>query len=109
IALLGLSYKANVGDLRQSPSLVMQKELEEKGADLIIFDPHFPNRSNVATLEEALVNATAVVIATDHNEFKKLTPELFNQSGVKVVIDGKNCLDKSAFRNSGIAYKGIGR
>ena len=109
VALLGLSYKANVGDLRQSPSLVMQKELIEKGADLIIYDPHFPDRSNVNSLDEALESVTAVLIATDHNEFKSITPELLQAKGVNVVIDGKNCLDKSAFRNSGIAYKGIGR
>ena len=109
IALLGLSYKANVGDLRQSPSLVMQKELEEKGADLIIFDPHFPNRSNVASLDEALAQATAIIIATDHTEFKTITPELLQAKGVNVVIDGKNCLDKAAFDNSSVAYKGIGR
>lgn len=109
VALLGLSYKANVGDLRQSPSLVMQKELIEKGADLIIYDPHFPDRSNVDSLDNALADATAVVIATDHNEFKAITPELLQAKGVNVVIDGKNCLDKESFENSGIAYKGIGR
>jgi len=109
VALLGLSYKANVGDLRQSPSLVMQKELIEKGADLIIYDPHFPDRSNVDSLDKALADATAVVIATDHNEFKAITPELLQAKGVNVVIDGKNCLDKESFENSGIAYKGIGR
>lgn len=109
VALLGLSYKANVGDLRQSPSLVMQKELIEKGADLIIYDPHFPDRSNVNSLDEALESVTAVLIATDHNEFKSITPELLQAKGVNVVIDGKNCLDKESFENSGIAYKGIGR
>lgn len=109
VALLGLSYKANVGDLRQSPSLVMQKELIEKGADLIIYDPHFPDRSNVNSLDEALESVTAVLIATDHNEFKSITPELLQAKGVNVVIDGKNCLDKASFENSGIAYKGIGR
>ncbi|PKL79468.1 MAG: hypothetical protein CVV25_07900 [Ignavibacteriae bacterium HGW-Ignavibacteriae-4] len=109
IALLGLSYKANVGDIRQSPSLVMRKELHDKGAVLTVFDPHFPDRSNVDSLDEALEGVTAVVIATDHTEFKSLTPEYFQSKGVKVVIDGKNCLDKVAFDNSKIAYKGIGR
>lgn len=109
IALLGLSYKANVGDIRQSPSLVMRKELYDKGAVLTVFDPHFPDRSNVDSLDEALEGVMAVLIATDHNEFKSLTPKYFQSKGVKVVIDGKNCLDKAAFENSGIAYKGIGR
>lgn len=109
IAFLGLSYKANVGDIRQSPSLVMLKELEEKGADLNIYDPHFPNRSNVHSLDEALDSAFAVVIATDHNEFKQLTPDTLASKGVKVVIDGKNCLNKAEFDKSDISYKGIGR
>lgn len=109
IALLGLSYKANVGDIRQSPSLVMRKELYDKGAVLTVFDPHFPDCSNVDSLDEALEGVMAVLIATDHNEFKSLTPKYFQSKGVKVVIDGKNCLDKAAFENSGIAYKGIGR
>ena len=109
IALLGLSYKANVGDLRQSPSLVMQKELEEKGANLVIFDPHFPDLSDAGSLDEALSGVTAIVIATDHKEFKDITPGLLKSKGVNVVIDGKNCLDKVAFDNSEIAYKGIGR
>lgn len=109
ITLLGLSYKANVGDIRQSPSLVMLKELEDKGAILSIFDPHFPDRSNVDSLDAALDGVSAVVIATDHTEFKALTPEYFQSKGVKVVIDGKNCLDKAAFDNSSVAYKGIGR
>lgn len=109
IALLGLSYKANVGDIRQSPSLVMQKELLDKGADLVVFDPHFPDRSSVSSLDEALVGTFAVIVATDHDLFKSLVPTKFSAKGVKVVIDGKNCLEKSKFEQSGIYYKGIGR
>lgn len=109
IALLGLSYKANVGDIRQSPSLIMKKELLDKGADLRVFDPHFPNRSNVSSLDEALDGAYAILIATDHDEFKTLNPNQLSKFGVKVVIDGKNCLNKAEFDKSNISYKGIGR
>jgi nucleotide sugar dehydrogenase len=109
VTLLGLSYKANVGDLRQSPSTTMIKELQKRGAELTVYDPYFPDMSTVGSLDEALKDSFAVVLATDHSEFKELTSTKLNSMGVKVVIDGKNCLDLSSFDGSGVAYKGIGR
>jgi len=48
-------------------------------------------------------------LVTDHKEFKSIEPETFKKHGVKVIIDGKNCLDKDAIKKLGIIYKGIGR
>ena len=109
VTLLGLSYKANVGDLRQSPSTTMLKELEKRGAELSIYDPFFPSMSTADSLENALSGSFAVVLATDHKEFKSLTADKLNELGVKVLIDGKNCLDKNSFEGSDVVYKGIGR
>lgn len=109
IAMLGLSYKANVGDIRESPSLKIRAMLEDKNADLRVFDPYFPEFSNVKTLDEALSHADAVLICTDHNEFRNLSPEELSKYKIKAVIDGKNCLDKESFIHSDIYYKGIGR
>jgi len=109
VALLGISYKANVDDIRESPALKLMKLLEEYKADFKVFDPHILGRSTVKTLEEALDGAEALVIATDHNEFKNIDPQVFVQAGVKVIIDGKNCLDRDKIKESGILYKGIGR
>lgn len=108
VTLLGLSYKANVGDLRQSPSTTMIKELQKRGAELSIYDPFFPDMSTTDSLENALSGSFAVVLATDHKEFKSLTADKLNELGVKVLIDGKNCLDKNSFEGSDVAYKGIG-
>jgi len=109
VTLLGLSYKANVGDLRQSPSTTMIKELEKRGAELTVYDPYFPDMSTVGSLDEALKDSFAVILATDHKEFKEITTEKLNSHGVKVLVDGKNCLDLDSFEGSGVAYKGIGR
>jgi len=49
------------------------------------------------------------VIATAHKVFKELTPDYFLKNGVKVVVDGRNCLQKEKFIEAGIIYKGIGR
>lgn len=109
IALLGLSYKANVGDIRESPSLKIQTMLFDKKADLKVFDPYFLELSHENTLEETLKNSEAVLICTDHDDFKNLTPKYLEKFGVRIVIDGKNCLDKTLFNQSNIYYKGIGR
>lgn len=109
IGLLGLSYKANVGDLRESPALKIMQILQQKGADLIVFDPYFPEMSNASSLEEILEKSFAIIIATDHSAFRTINSELLAKHNVKIVIDGKNCLNKEEIRASGIYYKGIGR
>jgi nucleotide sugar dehydrogenase len=108
IGLLGLSYKANVGDLRESPSIKLQSILKDKQADLLVYDPYFPDLSNTGSLEEILENSFAIVIATDHRVFKDLTAEILTKYGIKIVIDGKNCLNKQELVSAGIYYKGIG-
>ncbi len=110
VGVLGLSYKANIDDVRESPAFKVIKHLEKHGAKVETFDPHVKKRSSVKSLEALLKKSTALVLVTDHAEFKDtLTPALLKKHGIKVIIDGKNCLDKVAFSKSGIIYKGIGR
>lgn len=109
VAVLGLSYKADVGDCRESPAFEVVKELREKGAEVITYDPHVIGKSTAHSLDEALTSADAAVIATDHTEFRDSKPELYRSKGVRIVVDGRNCLQKEEFVSSGIYYKGIGR
>jgi len=110
VAVLGVSYKANISDLRESPSFELIHALKERGAIVRVFDPHTPEEySTVSSLEEALDGADACVVATAHREFSTLTPQMFIKQGVTTVIDGRNCLPKQKFVASGITYRGIGR
>jgi len=109
VGVLGLSYKANVDDLRESPSLKIIKLLEKSGAKVLIFDPHIKSKSNVKTLNELLKKSEALILATNHNEFEYLDGELLKKNNVQVLIDGKNMFDKKKFKKHGIIYKGIGR
>ena len=109
VGLLGISYKANVADLRESPSLQIIKYLKRHGAEVVTFDPHTPNHSTEKFLGDLLDKSIAIIIATDHREFKAITPETFKKAGIQIIVDGKNCLDKLAIEKSGIIYKGIGR
>lgn len=109
IALLGIAYKRDIGDMRESPAEVILEVLESRGAVVRVFDPHVPTHSTVDSLEEALMDADGAIIATDHREFRSLTPFHFMRSGVDIVVDGRNCLSKNDFAESGVHYSGIGR
>lgn len=110
VALLGLAYKKDIGDLRESPALVIRALLEAGGAQTRVFDPYVPGQSTVASVEEALAGATAVMLATNHRQFvEALTPQALKAAGVQVVVDGKNALDADGIAAVGIPYVGIGR
>ncbi len=108
VALLGLAYKRDVPDTRESPAREIHELLLERGAKVRTYDPYVPG-TTVRRLEDALHDADAALIATDHSQFKSLTPISFEVHGVGIVIDGRNCLDKAAFEGSDVAYHGIGR
>lgn len=107
IALLGLSYKPNIGDLRDSPAFEIQHLLQELGADLHVYDPYVEGA--YSSLKEALTGVQAVVLATAHAEFITQLPSLLPSSDVQVVIDGRNCLDAKKITSLHITYQGIGR
>lgn len=108
VILLGLAYKSNVGDLRESPALSILEILKNKGYDVKTFDPF--TKSDFGTLEEALAFGEAAVIATGHDVFKNLSAENYKSNNVKIVIDGRNVYKekKEEFVAQKISYKGIG-
>jgi len=109
IGVLGISYKANVGDLRESPALKIIELLEAREAKVHIYDPYVQSKSTVKSLDEILERSDAIVITANHDEFVSMSVEKLKEKKVEVIIDGKNCLDKDKIRKLGIIYRGIGR
>ena len=110
VGVLGLAYKANIDDIRESPSLKIIKLLEKHKAKVETFDPHVLGRSTTKSLDDILKKCDALILATDHREFKEiLTPALLKKHKIRVIIDGKNALDHKKFHVPGLIYKGIGR
>ena len=109
ISLLGLSYKEDIADLRESPCLEIMDILKGMGANLTVYDPYVKDMSNVETLDDALDKCSAVVISTAHRVFGDLTQEICKRDNILVVIDGMNKLDKEKIIKSGKIYRGIGR
>ena len=106
VLVLGLSYKADVSDDRESPSYKVIKILKSKGAIVSAYDPHMPGKSDYKTLEDALRDKDAILLATNHTEFRDIAAMKLD---AKVFIDGKNALDASDFKKSRILYRGIGK
>ena len=104
VGVLGISYKANIGDMRESPALEIIRELKGLEIDVYTYDPYCANESN-SELKEILDECTAVVIATSHSEFLGIS----NWRNVKLIVDGRNCLNKERIEGNGIIYVGIGR
>lgn len=110
VLLLGVAYKPKVSDTRRSPALEVIQILKKRGIQVSTFDPFVPEYSDVSSLEEGLHRANIVAICTAHQVFlDQLEPSLLAESGIRGVIDGRNCLDKADYVQSGIGYRGIGR
>ncbi len=76
ILVLGVAYKKDIRDMRESPSLDIMRLLEEKGATVSYHDPHVPSfredgveHTSVTDLDAALAAADCVVVATDHSSY----------------------------------------
>jgi UDP-N-acetyl-D-glucosamine dehydrogenase len=109
IGVLGLAYKGNVDDTRESPAFEVIELLQAKGAEVFVFDPYLLKESHVGSVEDMLNKVEVLFLVTEHNEFKNFDFSKLNGTNVKVIIDGKNCLDKAVVESYGIIYKGIGR
>ncbi len=109
VGVLGLAYKANIEDTRESPSYEIIHRLKELGAEVVVFDPFVAEGSTVKTLAEVLGKTDALVLATNHRQFLELEPRQLKRSGIRVVVDGKNAWSKEAFLKAGLVYQGIGR
>ncbi|MFC1687621.1 nucleotide sugar dehydrogenase [Patescibacteria group bacterium] len=109
IGILGLSYKADVGDIRESPSLKIIELLKNFHAEVNVYDPYFPDESTVKSLDALLKKSEAVILAAPHKEFISMDLRKLKKNGIKVVIDGQNAFDKRTLVDFGIRYKGIGR
>jgi UDPglucose 6-dehydrogenase len=97
VAVLGLSYKPNTDVVEESPGLLLVRTLAARGVDVVAYDPAAgPNAARalgdaariVASLDDAIADADAVVIATAWDEFRQLEPTRLARDGRRrVVID----------------------
>lgn len=109
VGILGISYKPNIADTRESPTYKVLAELKRRGAQVLTYDPFVISESSEKSLESILEKSRAIILVTAHKKFLSITPTVLKKHKVKIIIDGRNALDRELFHSSEVIYKGIGR
>ncbi len=121
LAALGLAFKCDTDDIRESPALDVIRKLIDAGATITAYDPAAIERAKAvlpasdkmryaASLYEAAEDADAVLILTDWKEFGQIDlPRLNRSVRFPIVIDGRNLYKPEQMADSGFTYVSIGR
>lgn len=108
VAVLGLAFKAGVDDIRYSPSVRIVELLESENVLVTKYDPYI---KGTETLESAVSNADAIILATNHPEFKGISNTLFNLSKHNpgcILIDCWGMIDSTEAKKCGFDYLRFG-
>ncbi len=120
VALLGLSFKPNTDDIRESPAIYIAKRLRDEGARIRAFDPAAINNARSELGDEgiyyaksaydAAVDSHAVVVVTEWNQFRNLDLKRL-KSAMKgdVLVDLRNIYEPEKAKEVGFKYTGMGR
>lgn len=119
VAVLGLAFKPNTDDMREAASIVIIKQLIEKGANVVAYDPVAmvnakkildSNVKYATNTIDALKDADIALILTEWNEFKDLDILVFEENmKLPVIFDGRNCYDPKIIENYHVEYHSMGR
>lgn len=118
LGVLGLAFKANTDDVRESPAVAIVKMLLEGGAAVTVYDPEAmegaaPELQGATSAADAYATAEgadALILLTEWDEFKWLDyGRVLGLMRRAVIIDTRNCLDPAVLRKLGFTYEGVGR
>ncbi len=118
ICVWGLAFKPNTDDIREAPSLVLIRDLVERGAKVHATDPEALESTRRAIGDsvryfernyDALTGCDALVIVTEWNEYRRPNFQLIKERlRTPVIFDGRNIYDRGILEGLGIEYHGIG-
>lgn len=110
---MGLTYKENVPDTRQSPVREMVKELMEFGIEVYGYDPLLSKEEikgfGVKAWDNLNVKVDCVIVAVAHDEFRKMKLEDVKKfmNDKPVIIDVRSMFDEEAAKGKGVYYRGL--
>jgi UDPglucose 6-dehydrogenase len=121
IAVWGLSFKPKTDDMREAPSRTLMEALWDAGATVKAYDPEAMNEARrlhpdedkltlCESAEDALLDADALVIVTEWQEFRSPDFDLIKERlRTPIIFDGRNLYDPAVLATMGLDYHGIGR
>lgn len=114
IATLGLAYKSNVDDLRESPANEVVHLLQDEGAQVKVWEPfkpdaNLPDIQMASSFEDAIKDADAIMLLVKHTEFSQLNPEeIAKKTKARIAIDAVNGWNSEAWKESGFQLFHLG-
>lgn len=114
VVVLGLAFKPDVDDLRESPAVEVAYKLHLAGAKVIAYEPFKPVFEHegikmAGSLAEAVKGADAVLLLVGHTQFRDIDPgELKNQTTAHLIIDTVNGWNRNAFQAAGFQFIRLG-
>ena len=116
ISFLGVTFKANTDDMRDSSSLKLIPYLSKRGAKIKYYDPtgfkkEFQNLKNTEfsnSINEAINGSDLVIIHTEWNDFKSINFKKFSKNKKLIIYDMRNIFSPSKIKKLGLKYFGIG-
>ena len=118
IAVLGATFKPDSDDVRDSPALDIAAQLQAAGATVVVHDPkgieparkRFPKLDFAPVVTDAIKNADLILHLTEWKEYRALDPAVISTLvKSKIIIDGRNVLDRELWRNAGWKFRALGR
>ena len=118
IAVLGATFKPDSDDVRDSPALDIAAQLQAAGAIVVVHDPQgieparkrFPNLQYQEVVTDALKDADLILHLTEWKEYRQIDPAaIASLVKSKIIIDGRNMLDRTMWRNAGWKFHALGR
>ena len=117
ICFLGVTFKSNTDDMRESASLKMLPFLSKKGIQIKYFDPSgkkkefnkLKNVNYIKSIKEACLKADLIIIHTDWNDFKSINFKPLVKKNNFIVYDMRNIYSPKKMRGQKVKYFGIGR
>lgn len=114
IAVLGLAYKSDVDDLRESPAVAVARLLSESGARVRAYEPYKPDvrlegLQVVPSLEQALAEAELIALLVRHKPFLELKPsQVARLTKARLIVDAVNAWDIPTWQSAGFAVSRLG-
>ncbi|CAB4618493.1 MAG: nucleotide sugar dehydrogenase [Actinobacteria bacterium] len=118
IAVLGAAFKPDSDDVRDSPALDIAAQLQAAGASVVVHDPkaienarkRFPKLGFASSVQECVKDSDLILHLTEWREYRDLDPkDLASLVKKKIVIDGRNALDRDKWRAAGWQFHALGR
>ena len=118
VAMLGLTFKPNTDDMRDSPSSAIALALADAGIEVAAYDPEgmelaaplMPGVTMTGGTYEAIADADAIVIVTEWDAFRALDFDRIKRiAKAPVLVDLRNAYDPAEVRAKGFAYSSVGR